>query len=210
MSFEPDPLQVLFLWALLAQGGEAWKTDLKPDPKGKYGPLLTSGLVEEESLKHPATRARRKRVRLSERGWVWAQGHLDAPLSARSTAGAAILQAFLARLKAYLAEHDVALAEVVAPGVQARAAAGDLPGRVRDAYWRAAGGRWNVRVPLAALRTALADVPRGLLDETLLAMSRERRLALYPADDPRGLSDADRSAAISVAGQMFQIVYMDA
>ena len=32
MSFQPDPLQVLFLWRLLASDGEAWWKEVKPQP----------------------------------------------------------------------------------------------------------------------------------------------------------------------------------
>jgi DNA-binding PadR family transcriptional regulator len=205
MTFEPDPLQVLFLWGLLARGGEGWKSDIKPklDRRNKYLPLVRAGFIEEESRKNPDTGKEKGWIRLSDQGWAWAQDHLDADVSQTKTA-APILQGLLARLKPYLKRHDIPLAEVLGPTPEAA----DLPQRIRDAYLRASGGQWNTRVRLADLRAALSDVPQATLDNTLLSLGREQRLALYPLDNPREISDADRSAAINVVGQVFHIVYM--
>ena len=203
MTFEPDPLQVLFLWGLLAQEGEDWKSDIKPDLKTKYTPLVRAGFIEEESRRNPSTGKPKKWIRLSDEGWAWAQDHLDAEVSQTKTA-APILQGLLARLKRYLKRHDIPLAEVLGPAPEAAG----LPQRIRDAYLRTSGGQWNIRVRLADLRAALSDVPRATLDDTLLSLGREQRLALYPLDNPREISDADRSAAINVVGQVFHIVYM--
>jgi hypothetical protein len=219
MSIHPDPLQVLYLWALLARGGEGWKADLKPDLKGRYAPLRTAGLIEEEDRSHPDTGRRRKWVRLSEAGWAWAQAHLDAPVAPRSSASGPVLQALLARLKAYLAATGVPLAELVCPP-GAGAAAGQavaappvppatLEARLRAAYLADSGGRWGVRVRLAALRQALRDIPRPILDATLLDLARAERLALYPLDDPLEVTAADREAALVRLGQPFHLVYMD-
>jgi hypothetical protein len=218
MNLTPDPLQVLFLWGLLARGGEGWKADLKPDLKTRYAPLRRAGLLEEEGRRHPDSGRARKWVRLSEAGWAWAQGHLDAPVSTRSSAAGPVLQAMLARLKVYLAAAGVPLAELICPpatGAEASALVppappAGLPARVRAAYLASSGGRWGVRVRLTALRHSLRDVPRQDLDAVLLALARAERLALYPLDDPLELTDADHEAAIERLGQHFHLVYMDA
>lgn len=209
----PDPLQVLFLWNLLAHGGEAWKSALKPDLKGRYGALRRAGLFEEERRPYPGSGRLRIWVRLSDVGWAWAQAHLDAPISLRSTASGSVLQALLGRLEAYLTLRGIALADVIRPTPVATAPSEGsletLTEQIGSAYFKLTGGHWNVRVRLADLRQALPAVPRTILDAALLDLARGERLALYPLDDPLEIGDADRAAAIERFGQRLHLVYMD-
>jgi hypothetical protein len=214
MNVNPDPLQVLFLWGLLARGGEGWKTDLKPELKGRYAPLRRAGLLEEEGRPHPDTGRPRKWIRLSEAGWAWAEARLDAPVSPRSTAAGPVLQGVLTRLKAYLTATGVPLVEMICPetvaaGPTPAAPAPPLAARIRSAYLADSAGHWGVRVRLAALRRFLGDISRPVLDAALLELARTERLALYPLDDPLDVTDADREAAIERLGQRFHVVYMD-
>jgi hypothetical protein len=212
MSEHPDPLQVLFLWGLLARGGEAWKAEVRPDLKGRYAPLKRAGLLDEERRPHPETGRARTWVRLSEGGWAWAQAHLDSRVSARSTAAGPTLQALLARLGGYLAASGTPLVEVIRPEATPPAAgvpaAEGLSTRIRSAYLAASGGQWNVRVRLHELRRLLPDVPRQALDGALLDLARQERLALYPLDDPLEIRESDREAAIERLGERLHLVYM--
>ncbi|MGH8614520.1 MAG: MarR family transcriptional regulator [Gammaproteobacteria bacterium] len=184
MGTKLEPLQVLFLWGLLAKGGEAWKGDLKPELHKNYARLVKSGFVDEEQRKHPETKRARKWVRLSDAGWKWAQEHLDAEVSKASKAGGQILQDFLAKLKSYLEHKSISLAEIITPDLGRSEGGTNLPERIRNAFLKETGGVWNTHVRLASLRRALSDIDRRELDEALLAMGRTGQLVLYPLDNP--------------------------
>jgi len=207
MSPQPSPIQVLFLWSLLARGGEAWLSDLKPrlEPASRRKQLAQAGLTEEESRRHPTSGRPQKLIRLTDAGWAWAQANLDAEVSTRSTAGAAILRSFLSRLKPYLERNEIPLVEVLCPEV----ATPQLADRIRNAYLEHAGGRWNTRVRLHRLRSNLADVPRETLDRALLELERSGRLVLYPLEDPREIETRDEQAAIEIGGAPSHVVYME-
>lgn len=209
MNTKLDPLQVLFLWGLLAKGGEAWKGDLKPELNKNYTPLVKNGFLEEEPRKHPETKRPRKWIRLSDAGWKWAQGHLDAEVSRRSTAGNQILKEVLTRLKRYLDQKNLSLAEIIRPDLGRDEVVTNLPERVRAAYFNETGGVWNKRVRLARLRQAFPEVSRQELDKTLLEICKAGRAVLYPLDNPLERTPADLEAAIDSAGQKFHIIYME-
>ena len=55
MSFTPKPLQTLFLWALISNGGKAFKKDIKPDlDKKQRDPLVKAGINRNRN--RPKTR----------------------------------------------------------------------------------------------------------------------------------------------------------
>ena len=126
------------------------------------------------------------------------------------------------KLDAYLNAHGLALAEVLGPqslapgnGTNGRnkstidAPAGSLRERIRAAYLDATGGRFNTRALLKDIRTRLADVKRGTLDEALKAMQREDDAVLYPLDNRAEITDADRTAAILFAGEPRHILWIE-
>lgn len=209
MDTKLDPLQVLFLWGLLAKGGEAWKTGHKPHLRKNYTFLVKNGFIEEEKRKHPETKRSRNWIRLSDAGWKWAQEHLDAEVSKGSKAGGQILQDFLTRLKSYLENNSVSLAEIISPDLGRGEGGMNLPERIRAAYFKETGGVSNKRVRLARLREVLPDVSRGDLDEALSTICKAGRAVLYPLDNPLERTPADREAAIDSAGQKFHIIYME-
>jgi len=210
---QPGPLQVLFLWGLLARGGEGWKTDLKPELKGRYAPLRRSGLLEEEGRPtrtpvdpqmDPALGGRlglgrgspgRPGIPALDRGGTGAPG------------GAHPAQGVPHGNRRAPGRDD--LPQTVAAGPTPAAPAPPLAARIRSAYLADSAGDWGVRVRLAALRRSLGDVSRPVLDAALLELARTERLALYPLDDPLDVTDADREAAIERLGQRFHLVYMD-
>ena len=86
MSYQPSGLQTLFLWRLLANGGGAFLRDTKPklDVKKDRKPLVAAGLIEIEKRKDPQPKKRAQKINyafLTEQGWQWAAGHLDAEVS---------------------------------------------------------------------------------------------------------------------------------
>jgi hypothetical protein len=221
MQYDPSPLEVLFVWGLVAEGGAGLMKDLKPKLEKKNRERL-----EKAGLMTVAPQKQKNRalgVELTDKGWAWAADHLDAEISARSPAAGPILRAWLIRLKGYIANNDVALAEIiggqhVTNGDGAKSADRDapvsdasqgLPQRIADAYLSLSGGHWARRVRIAHLRDKLKDVSRQKFDAILLDMQRQGRLALYTLDDPRQVSTDDEKAAIHIGPATRHIVYME-
>ncbi len=189
----PTRTQTLILWAILAapQGGMMQK-DVRPAvTKPDRDALTKAGLVAAEK------RGRGLWLEATEKGWNWAGENLDAPLPERTTAGAVVLQAWLSRLKAFLAASNLALADVLAPR-----AALDL----RAAYLGLTDGRFNARVRLADLRARLANIDRAALDAALTAAHGRDGLQLSASDNPPELSAADHAAALDYKGERMTFV----
>jgi hypothetical protein len=185
----PTRTQTLILWAILAApDGGLMQKDARPAvTKPDRDALIRAGLVAVEK------RGRGLWLEATDKGWSWAANNLDAALPERTTAGAVVLQAWLARLKAYLAAGNLALADVLAP----RGAPLDL----RAAYLRLTGGRFDQRVRLAELRAALASLDRAALDAALKAAHGRDGLYLSASDNPPELTAADRDAALDYKGE---------
>jgi hypothetical protein len=195
----PTPLQALILWALVSRGGEAPQRELRPEPKkADRDALARAGLVHSAKVK------RGIRIELTDRGWAWAAANTGVRLPSGSIAGTTILAALLARLGAYMAARDIALADIIqpgpGPGAETRPAepATNLAARIRAAYLAESGGSVNRRVHLSALRTHLADVGRAELDAGLLALAHSGGADLLPLDDPADIRPADHAAALRV------------
>jgi len=115
MRCDPQPLQALFLWRLLAGGGGFYK-DIKPQlTKGRRNELVRAGLIAEEKQKDPRTGHHCNYVALTDAGWQWAEMHLDCDVSSRSPAAGPVLQCIMTLLKAHLARHQMPLAAFVDP-----------------------------------------------------------------------------------------------
>jgi hypothetical protein len=183
----PTKTQTLILWAILAapQGGLMQKDARPAVTKPDRDALIKAGLIATEK------RGRGLWLEATEKGWSWAGENLDAPLPERTTAGAVVLQAWLARLKAYLAAENLALADVLAA----------RPLDLRAAYLRLTGGRLNERVRLADLRAAFPGVDRAALDAALTAAHGREGLTLSASDNPPELTAADRQAALDYKGE---------
>ncbi len=214
MNFTPSPLQTLFLWRLLASdGGDFWKRIKPPIEAKERKALEEAGLITVEKRKESERKGARPVlvVSLTEQGWDWASNHLDADFSQKSPAAGPVLHSILGKLKVHLARTGTSLADFVCPPAMVRAdGQTDMAQRIRDGYYQASGGRWNVRVRLADLRGALADVARDELDTVLLAMEREGGLVLYPLDDPQEIRPDDEAAAVpNTLGIRRHIVYIE-
>jgi hypothetical protein len=212
--------QALIIWALLArENASAFQDELKPEPsKADREALKEAGLIT-------AGKARRGRaypifIELTDKGWVWANENLGHALPTKSTAGTQILRGWLVKLDAFLNARGLALADVLAAQpappktnghdkTPPKVPAGSLRDRIRTAYLDATGGRFNTRALLKDIRTRLADVERATLDEALTLMQREDAAVLYPLDNRAEITDADRAASISFAGEPRHILWIE-
>ena len=213
MNITPQPIQVLFLWNLIFTGGEGFKQDLKPEltPASKRKQLIQWGLIQEEKRKNkkgsPALY-----IQVTEKGWKWASDNLTAEFSQKSTASAPALSALLSRLNNYLNQQQLSLAEFLGllnSEPVANEPEMDLEQRIKDAYFKVSGGKWNVRVHLHELRQNLPDISRQSLDQKLLDMQKHEKLVLYNMDDVRHIRPEDEAAAIDIAGFKRHIIYME-
>ncbi|QDU60814.1 hypothetical protein Pan216_16660 [Planctomycetes bacterium Pan216] len=207
-SYDPAPLERLFLWRLAAGGGGDWLKELTK-PKLGTGPrnrLIKSGLIELEQRKPSGQGRALKYLCLTDAGWAWCAEHMGTEVSNRSTAGGEILRMTLARLKRFLDHEGMTFGQLVAISDQkiesdaSTTSPTDEAARVEAAYFQHSGGRPNVRVRLADLRSSMPDVARGDLDELLLSLERDGRLVLFPIDDPHDIGPADRDAVLRVPG----------
>ena len=154
--------------------------------------LVAAGLVSAER------RGRDLWLEATEKGWAWAQDHLDADLPERAAA-ASVLQAWLTRLKTYLAAQNLTLAEFLAPRARL-----DL----RAAYLQASGGALNQRVRLSALRAACGRTDRTALDAALTAAHGRDGLHLSGSDNPPELTAEDHAAALDYKGERMHFVWI--
>ncbi len=205
MNFEATPRQVLAIWRMLFTGEEPSQTKLGAylGSKGakERQQLVDAGLIELEK------RGRAKHAILTEKAWGWAAEHLDAEIS-QSKLAAFALEGLLVKLKLYMGHNDVALVEILSPpAVPAPPVLTEE--LLREAYFRASGGRSNVRVRLSTLRRLLPHITRDQLDSLLTAMQRREKLVLFSFDDPQEITSEDRQAALDLGGGIKRhIVYM--
>ena len=155
MRYNPQPLETLILWRLLANGGGDFNKDIKPQlTKSRRDKLVRAGLIAVEKQKNLQTGCRCNHVALTDAGWQWAEAHLDQDVSSRSTAAGPILQSIMTRLKAHLAHHQLSLAAFIDPSCDAR---------VDDAMACDAGAdsgpRCDHRLSDAANATATVPIP---------------------------------------------------
>ncbi|WKW49639.1 hypothetical protein [Rhodomicrobium lacus] len=208
--------QALIMWALLAkENAGAFRGDLKPTPeKADREALEDAGLIKWWKV------GQKIWIEVSDKGWAWANENLGHALPAQSNAGAEILRGWLVKLDAFLNARGLALADVLAAQpapsktnghdkTPPKVPAGSLRDRIRTAYLDATGGRFNTRALLKDIRTRLADVERATLDEALTLMQREDAAVLYPLDNRAEITDADRAASISFAGEPRHILWIE-
>ena len=209
----PEKL-TLILWALLVRDAAAgFQNELKPEPeKADREALQNAGLIRFDK------KGRRYWLEVTDKGWAWAAEHLDADLPERSTAGSAILQAWLTRLKVFMANHDVVLADVLYPQRAAETPTmlpkrepidyGTLRGRIRNAYLAITGTKLNTRVLLSDLRERLKDIDRASLDEALGRMHLEDGTTLSGLNNPQEITPVIRDAALTFKGEPMYVLWI--
>jgi hypothetical protein len=201
-------MQTLIFWALLARGGGAFQKDVRPEVrKPDREALIRAGLMVSEKRGRPGLW-----LEITDKGWAWAADHLGADLPKRSTAGGAILQAWLKRLKTFMEARGLALADILGPQQPPERQPIDYPAlhqRIRKAYLELTGGRLNTRAHLSAIREKLKDVDRVTLDETLKRMQLEQEASLYQLDNRVEITEADHAAAIYVGREPRHILWIE-
>lgn len=217
------PAEALALWRLAASGGEAWNKDVRPAlKKDARDRLVAAGLIEAAKRRAPEGRGAPIHLTLADAGWAWLAANLDADLTSRSPAGAAVLALVLRALKRYIDRTDASLADILAAPAPAPAAAplplafdrdgdegDDLPARIAAAYYALSDNRPNVRVHLADLRRRLADVPRAALDRALTGLQVRGEAAMFSLDSPGEIGPGDRDAAYRTPlGEERHVLYL--
>jgi hypothetical protein len=208
--------QALAMWALLGNGGSGFGGAMKPAvEKGEREALYSAGLITVEK------RARSFWLEVTDRGWRWAEEHLDHALPEKTFAGAFVLHAWLARLQAFMRARGIGLADVLGPaearGAETQAGPAETPAsidypmlrdRIRNAYLDVTGGRLNTRALLSDVRKRLQDISRDVLDGALKRMQREDEASLMQLDNRAEITDADRAAALYIGSEPRHIVWI--
>jgi len=209
MSNEPQERLVLLRLAL--EGGETKNTDFKPDLKKQdRDRLVNAGLIEAEKRRPPKGGRAALYLVLTDEGWAWLAEHLDGELPPQAKP-VRTLQKLLACLKAHLDARGYSLADFITgpPSATKPGSPADIEKLIELAYLRLSGGRANVRVRLADLRTALPEIPRDRLDATLLAMATRGGVALYPLENPVEIQPQDREAVLRTpTGHERHLIYL--
>jgi hypothetical protein len=81
-----------------------------------------------------------------------------------------------------------------------REPATNLEARLRAAY-AALAAEPRAGVALARLRPFFADLPKSDVDEALRWLNRAPDVNLFPEENQKSLTDADRTAAVHLGGQ---------
>ena len=213
-------MQTLILWALLAKtGGASFQKDLRPEvKKPDREALVRAGLITSDKRGRPGLW-----LETTDKGWAWAAEHLDADLPKRSTAGSAILQAWLTQLKTFMEARGFVLADVLGPQQRAvdqsnrRSVEPTPPApfdyttvreRIRKAYLELTSGRFNTRVLLRDLREKLKDMERGTLDEALKRMHLEEGTTLSGLNNPQEITQPVRDAGLSFKGERMYVLWI--
>ncbi|AMV40828.1 hypothetical protein VT85_25570 [Planctomyces sp. SH-PL62] len=209
MDLEPKPIEALILWRLAATGGEGWLKDLtKPKLDADKRKRLEAAKLIESAMKKPPTGRACLHVALTDKGWGWLGGHLDADLNASTPAGTEVLRLILLRLKGFLERRELSIGELLADA-PAPPADGDAAALATAAYYAISGGRPNVRVRLADVRRRLPALSRAALDRALLELQTRGEATLYRLDDPREIGPDDREAVFRTpSGEERHIVYL--
>ena len=196
--------QTLVLWALLANGGEGFGNELKPEVKRpEREALLEAGLISVEKRK------RAHWLSVTDRGWRWAEDHLSDKLPDRSYAGTFILAGWLKHLQTFMRVSNTPLAEILVPKKNIGMPDYDLlREQIRTAYLAVTGGIFNKRALLAEIRRRLPNVGRDALDDALELMQRQGHATLMQLDNRPDITAADEAAAIHIGQEPRHILWI--
>jgi hypothetical protein len=207
-------MQTLILWALLVKtGGGGLQRDIRPQvKKPDREALVRAGLIAAQKRGHGFW------LEATDKGWSWAADHLDADLPKRSTAGSAILQAWLTQLKAFMASRDLVLADILGAHERAKTPTESLSlapvdyetlrARIRKAYLDITGAHFNTRVLLSDLRERLKDIDRASLDEVLGQMHLEEGTTLSGLNNPQEITPVIRQGGLVFKGEPMYVLWI--
>ncbi|MCJ2057937.1 hypothetical protein MKL09_15385 [Methylobacterium sp. J-048] len=226
---DPNPAQTLILWCLLARHGRAPQGEVVPAvKKADREALAAAGLIGVEKS------GRSFVLSVTDKGWHWAGDHLDAALPPAFR----VMQDWLARLDGHLGQSGRTLADFVGappepasktvsakkispkktagektvrPSAKKKPGAAALRVRIEEAYLALTGGARAKAVRLSEVRAQLAELDRATVDAGLARILKGDRTArLSQLSDPKALTQADREAAYSPAGEPFHLLWIQA
>ncbi len=209
MPDEIKPINLLHMWLLVTQGGEALLKDIRPECKPEYRrPLLARGLIEESLV------GRAKKLSLTDAGWHYLATHMTDSVKTASAAGSSsVLQGLLAAMHRHMQKTDVTLAELFSPITETASETSTGQDASEDALWNRVSRSWSRLqeaddgIRLEKLRSAFADVARERLDSALLAWQKQSKIVIYPYDDGERVTPEVRDAALRVSGRELHIIY---
>jgi hypothetical protein len=217
------PLFLLFLWDLATHdNGEVWASEAKPSTfrtGTKERKILAElGLIEQFNEKNPDKPKIRAlpRIRLTEVGWRYLADHMTDPINTASPAGTPILGQLLVRLSSFLSSRSLVLADIFISPLKADPKPTEpIPTdpltvvKKRLLAIRETNYQPGLGVHLANLRPQWPDISAQALDEALLELQRQGFLDLSDlSDDPSLLTDADKKAALWVAGRPRHLIFL--
>lgn len=224
MTFAPTPKQALFLWKMItAETPELREPKMseatpKLDPTKERQPLLLAQFIEKVS------RGRASHLVLTDKAWAWAAQSTRVELmQSNSRDGAIALQGLLRVLLPFLQEHGLSLADIVPahgnieapiasagePRVDGPSTSGQsLEARIRHVCGQLTGNDRTRAVRVSALRAALADVLRPVLDAELRRMQDAGNIALYRDDNTARVTNEDDRDAVMIGDQPRHILYL--
>lgn len=204
-----EPSQKAFLMLLMAEAREVSNTELTE----RYGVSLTgkdSRVLVDQKLATVRKSGRANAHELTDLGWVRCRQELTAEYIKATGPAFPALHALLGAVDRYLDRADLSLAqlftaspapEVVEPVLSVKPDARvDVAKRIRSAYkkLRTASNEW---VSMADLRAGLAGIPAAKVDATLTRLAKAGTIRLIPEENQKTLTEADRAAAVKVAGE---------
>jgi hypothetical protein len=139
--------------------------------------------------------------RITEAGVDWCEREL-AGIEPPTRPGPLVRVVFevVRRLVGHLRQNSVRLVDVIRPA--------DLESLIRGAY-RELSVKPQDWVRLAKLRPRLDGADQDEVDRVLLAMTRTGLVHLAPSSNRKGLTDADRDAALSIGGEAKHLVAIE-
>jgi hypothetical protein len=229
MSNNVTPQQALIIWCLLGRHGWGFQRDIVPKVAAKdREALVAAGYITCTKIERSLF------LKVEDKGWHWASGHLDAELPA----GFAVLQNWLRRMNEFFRRNGSTLADVVGEaseppperaGKKPRArtpsrrtappkapkplSAAALRKRIEAAYLAVTNGRKAEQALLSDLRAKLADISPEIVDAGLLRILQgdkegKRKARLGQINDPKALNSKVRDAAFSPGGEPFHLLWI--
>jgi hypothetical protein len=200
MTISLSNQQALLLWRLLGRGGEALQSEFRPKiEKADREALVGSGMVAS------ARRGRSFNLVVTDRGWRWAQDHLDHPLPPNYR----VLQDWLIKLGIFLQKTETTLAALFTEN-EVTPTPNDARAAIERAYLKVTNGQKSRSVSLAKIRAALPEFDRATVDEALLEILREgKKATLVRVADKKTLTSADRAAVFKPGSEEFHHIWID-
>src|SRR5262245_49143092 len=204
MSSELSANQRLLLWHLGLRGGKALQMEVEYKEIAKERKDL-----ERRGLLTISKERRSLVLELKDGGWneLTKPGSILPKGKKKPSRERAILQLLLDTLHNHASSRAVGIGEILRP-TSRTSEPGDIQEIIRRAFFEIAGNPPQDSVRLSALRSKLQNVPRQLLDETLLAMKGARRVTLMNLDNPSAIK-AEEASALHDGSRQYHVLWIE-